>query len=163
MAKRNKAASTLYSSTCIGLDVANETEAKCKKLLDTLGKGKKAFLRATLMYRYPEYFSSGEISPELSALIDKYKRPFERVESDSPTFFGWHYYDDEADKSAHTLLNVTLKGGAKEFIVYVLSSSHPLFFGDDYTQAIEEETDTLATEDNRVIEDRTLDQFNDED
>lgn len=161
----------LYTSTCIVLDESNETEAKCKQLLDTLGKGKKAFLQTTLMYLYPEYFSTGKISEELSSLIEKYHKPFDKDETKPGIFFGWHFFDDLDDRASHDLLNVRLGGGAKDFIVYILSTSHPLFFGNAISTpapAEEKRPETISTTkaevpvDDYEIEDRVLDQFDDD-
>lgn len=161
----------LYTSTCIVLDESNETEAKCKKLLDTLGKAKKAFLQTTLMYRYPEYFSTGKISDELRSLIEKYHKPYDKDETNPGIFFGWHFFDDLDDRASHDLLNVKLGGGAKDFIVYVLSTSHPLFFGNTMSisaPAEKEQPKTVTTskveamDDDYEIEDRVLDQFDDD-
>lgn len=175
MARKSITASTCYSTTCIGLNRENDTEAKCKQLLDTLGKGKKAFLLATLIYRFPEYFRTGEVNVELSSLIDRYKKPLERVRTDAPVFFGWHYNEYVHDKYAHELLNDYLEGGSKDFIVHVLSTSLPFFFGNDSVipekRHVKEEVPvTTVTKDNTEnnaadeyeIEDRVLDQFDDD-
>lgn len=175
MAKKSITASTCYSTTCIGLNRENDIEAKCKRLLDTLGKGKKAFLLATLIYRFPEYFRTGEVNGELSSLIDRYKKPLERVRTDAPVFFGWHYNEYVHDKYAHELLNDYLEGGSKDFIVYVLSTSLPFFFGNDADipekRPVKKEVPsvTVPTEDKESdsndeyeIEDRVLDQFDDD-
>lgn len=168
---------TNYGATAIDMNGSTSEERECIELLKTLGKGKRAFLQTTLIYRFPEYFKTGEINDELADLIKKFSKPFVIEQSEYTAYFGWHINENRYDSAACELLNRKLGGGAKDFIVYILSSSHPLFFNTRTGPAVskpviekKQEEEIVTTKktapsinDDNEIRQFTLDQFDDDD
>ena len=123
-----------YNSTCLSFDLDNEDERICYEIFREIGRKWKPFLLTILTLRFPEYFKSGIVSGELEDLIREYSKKFNKKRAPHPVFLGWHSKDYPADYSADVLLNIHLKGGAKDFIVLILKESLPFRFKSDKTE-----------------------------
>lgn len=124
--------SRFFNTTCICFNSSDKVESQCYKIFDFFGRYKKLQLQFLLASNFPEYYKTGIINDELNGLIEKYKKDYNFDKTDAPLFFGWKYIDDEQDQRSDVLLNKKLGGGAKDFIVYLLTKTYPYMFEDNY-------------------------------
>lgn len=120
--------SRYFNTTCIDLNPNDETELRCREIFDAFGRYKKMFLQFLMTERFKTYYATGQIDEELNTLIEQYQKDFNRSAAANPVFFGWSYLDNEKDRLSDDLLNRMLCGGAKDFIVYLLTTSLPYSF-----------------------------------
>jgi len=144
--------SMCYTTTCIELRSVVETEARCYEILNSFGKYRKVLLQFLLTYRFPEYYKTGKINIELNDLIKNFSKDFVPKADGIPVFFGWHYLENPTDKLSDALLNKMLRGGAKDFIVYLMTSTLSFAFSQG-----SENTVITATPEDDSDDDETID------
>lgn len=119
------------SATAFVFDDSN-TEQNCMNFINAFDKGKKQMLIVMTNLVYPEYFISGNKLEDCPSLVEKVKElyePFVITESESTVFFGWNK-DYEDQKKMYFLLNKELQGGAKKFIIEILTTLIPTLAND---------------------------------
>lgn len=114
------------STTAFVFDDSN-TEQNCMNFINAFDKGKKQMLIVMTNLVYPEYFIPGNKLEDCPSLVEKVKElyePFVITKSESTVFFGWNK-DYEDQKKMYFLLNKELQGGAKKFIIEILTTLIP--------------------------------------
>lgn len=136
MAQKNK----YFSSTCIDFNLNDETELICNNIFNAFGRYKKLQLQFLLTSHFPEYYQTGHIDGELRELVNRFQRDFYPNPAKNPIFFGWCYHDSGADRLSDDLLNRMLCGGAKDFIVYLLTTTYGYMFPSVSSATVHKET-----------------------
>ena len=167
-----------YPTTCLCFDLNNEEERICYHFFMKIGRRWKPFLITVLEARFPDYYEKLIIDGELEILIKRYAKKFTKEKGANPIFLGWHSNEYELDSRTDYLLNARLQQGAKDFVVFILKDTLPFMFSDvithsDYKNVTGNQTpkdneeyegdgQTSTDDDEYEIEDRTLDQFDDD-
>lgn len=119
------------STTAFVFDDSN-TEQNCMNFINAFDKGKKQMLIVMTNLVFPEYFIPGNKLEDCPSLVEKVKElyePFVITKSESTVFFGWNK-DYEDQKKMYFLLNKELQGGAKKFIIEILTTLIPTLAND---------------------------------
>lgn len=117
-----------YSSTCIDFDKNDETELTCFEIFNAFGKFRKLQLQFLLTSHFPDYYKTGKVDGKLKELTERFEKEYSPVIAKNPMFFGWCYLDNVGDKLSDDLFNRILRGGSKDFIVYLLKKTYPYMF-----------------------------------
>ena len=120
----------IFNTTCLDFDLGKRDEKICYEFFKKCGRKWKSFLLTVLIVRFPDFFENDSMSDELKELVRRYSKEFDSKKSDHPIFLGWHHVDYKDDSRADMLLNKYLKGGAKDFIVFILKESLPFMFNE---------------------------------
>lgn len=111
--------SFLDNRTVTALDIKSEHVRSILKFCD---RSRKRFIETVIYINFPEYYSDGTISEELSELIETYKKKYTRIHISKPIYLGWEKRDPIDDKTA-ILLNVKLGSGASAFVEYLIAKT----------------------------------------
>jgi len=140
-----------YNTTCLDFNLETADEKICYDFFQKCGRKWKSFLLTILTLRFPDYFENENMAGELEKLVEEYAKDFEQKESDHPVFLGWHHLEYRTDYLADMLLNKYLKGGAKDFIVFILKESLPFMFNEE-KKAEESKTSPEEIDDEEDLE-----------
>ena len=110
-----------YDTTCLCFNLEDYKERFCYEFFKNNGRRWKPFVLTYLTYRFPDYYEDGIIADKLEYLIQKYAKDFDKQHYDNPVFLGWHYLRYDLDCKTSDLLNRHLRGGAKDFIVQMIT------------------------------------------